>query len=335
MAKFLPVLFYSQLFVKIPELHSDFSDQTVIVTGSNTGLGLEAARHLVRLKAAKVILAVRTISKGEAAVENILRTTGAKKNTIEVWQLDLSSPESIKAFAKRASDLDRLDAVIQNAGVLTQNWSIAEETKTESHIAVNLIGALLLGLLLLPKLRETGKKYDTRTRLSFVGSDIMYIAKIKEANVPGSLLDALNDKEGSDLGDRYGVSKQLLFYAVHEIAARSPVSPESNVIINVMTPGACESDLFRDDISWIGKLVQRIAITLFARTTEVGGRTLVDAVKPELGTDAHGAFLMDCKVARNGSNMETTQGLALQKRSNEDLFAKLEELSPGVTKVLN
>jgi hypothetical protein len=33
--------------------------------------------------------------------------------------------------------------------------------------------------------------------------------------------------------------------------------------------------------------------------------------------------------------METTQGLALQKRFNEELFAKLEEISPGVTKALN
>jgi hypothetical protein len=94
----------------------------------------------------------------------------------------------------------------------------------------------------------------------------------------------------------YGASKQLLFYAMHEIATRSPVSPESNVIINVMTPGACQSDLFRDDVSWFAKMAQKIAIAIFARTTEVGGRTLVHAVKPELGTDAHGAFLMDCKV---------------------------------------
>jgi NAD(P)-dependent dehydrogenase (short-subunit alcohol dehydrogenase family) len=200
--QFMPVLLRSQLFVSIPELHSDFSGQTVIVTGSNTGLGLEAARHLVRLNAARVILAVRTVSKGEAAAEKILQTTSAKQNNIEVWQLDISKPDSIKAFAERANGLDRVDAVIQNAGVLSNNWSVTEETKTESHIAINVIGAVLLCLLLLPKLRETGQKYGVRTRFSFVGSDMMYVAQIKEANVPGSLLDALNDKEGSDIGDR-------------------------------------------------------------------------------------------------------------------------------------
>jgi retinol dehydrogenase 12 len=62
MVYFLDLL-YSQLLVKIPEQTSDFTNQTVIVTGSNTGLGLEAARLLLRLNASKVILAVRTISK--------------------------------------------------------------------------------------------------------------------------------------------------------------------------------------------------------------------------------------------------------------------------------
>jgi NAD(P)-dependent dehydrogenase (short-subunit alcohol dehydrogenase family) len=70
MVYFLDLL-YSQLLVKIPEQTSDFSNQTVIVTGSNTGLGLEAARLLIRLNASKVILAVRTISKGEAAARSI------------------------------------------------------------------------------------------------------------------------------------------------------------------------------------------------------------------------------------------------------------------------
>lgn len=86
-------------------------------------------------------------------------------------------------------------------------------------------------------------------------------------------------------------------YAIREIASRSPVTSDSNVIINFMTPGACRSDIFRDDLPWIKNLAKELMLTIFARTTEVGGRTLVDAVRPDLGVDAHGAFLMDCKVA--------------------------------------
>jgi NAD(P)-dependent dehydrogenase (short-subunit alcohol dehydrogenase family) len=116
MVYFLDLL-YSQLLVKIPEQTSDFTNQTVIVTGSNTGLGLEAARLLLRLNASKVILAVRTISKGEAAAKSIISSCSVPASRVEVWQLDMSNKESIVAFAKRAAALDRLDAAILNDGV--------------------------------------------------------------------------------------------------------------------------------------------------------------------------------------------------------------------------
>ena len=96
---------------------------------------------------------------------------------------------------------------------------------------------------------------------------------------------------------RYKVSKLLLLYAVRSIAAKSPVSPKSNVVINYLTPGACKSDIFRDEASWLQRLIMTIGIAMFARTTEAGSRTFVHAVQPDVGKDTHGAFLMDCKVA--------------------------------------
>jgi NAD(P)-dependent dehydrogenase (short-subunit alcohol dehydrogenase family) len=197
---FMPILLYSQLLVHIPYPTQSFAGQTIIVTGSNTGLGLEAARHFVRLGATKVILAVRTISKGEAAAENILASTKATKNTVEVWQLDLSDYESIKRFAKRVEGLERLDAVVQNAGIMQMTFKTIEGE--EAHIRVNVVGAVLLGLLVLPKLRASAKAFNTRTRLSFVGSDMQYVAVMKETETDGSLFDVLNDEKKSDIGDR-------------------------------------------------------------------------------------------------------------------------------------
>jgi NAD(P)-dependent dehydrogenase (short-subunit alcohol dehydrogenase family) len=200
MSAFGSKLLYSQWFVRIPRQNHDFSGQTVIVTGSNTGLGLEAVRQLVRHGAAKVIMAVRTISKGEAAARQVLADTKATKDVVEVWPLDLSNYDSIKAFGARVEKLERLDAVIQNAGVLLQHWETANED--EAHVGVNVMGALLVGLLVLPKLRESARKFGTRTRLSFVGSDTMLIAKFKEANTKGSLFDALHNEGDIDINDR-------------------------------------------------------------------------------------------------------------------------------------
>jgi len=161
----------SQLLTSIPKPTATFSGQTVIVTGSNTGLGREAARQIVGLGAAKVIIAVRTVTKGEAAAQDIVKSCGVPKATVEVWQLDMSDPESVKSFAMRASSLKRLDAALLNAGILTSKWDTVGGV--ESHVAVNVIGALLLTCLLLPIMRQSAAHTGVRGRLSIVGSDMM------------------------------------------------------------------------------------------------------------------------------------------------------------------
>jgi NAD(P)-dependent dehydrogenase (short-subunit alcohol dehydrogenase family) len=85
-----------------------------IVTGSNIGLGLEAAKHLVQASAARVIMAVRNVKAGEEAKGYVERTTGIR-GVAEVWPLDLSSYKSVQEFAKRATELDRIDCLLENA----------------------------------------------------------------------------------------------------------------------------------------------------------------------------------------------------------------------------
>lgn len=198
---FFPTFLYSQLFVTPKYPDHDFTGQTIIVTGSNVGLGFEAVRHLVRLNAARVIIACRTISKGEKAKEEILSSTKRKDDCIEVWKLDLSDYDSVKAFAERAEGLDRLDAVIENAGVSNSDWSFDEKGE-ETTIKTNVISTFLLALLLLPKLREAGKKYETKTRLEIVTSEMHHFAKIdaaREENLYSSLAEQAKQKSGSNL----------------------------------------------------------------------------------------------------------------------------------------
>jgi NAD(P)-dependent dehydrogenase (short-subunit alcohol dehydrogenase family) len=67
-----------------------------IVTGANSGLGFEAAKHYVTLGAAKVIMAVRNVVAGEKAKADIEAATGGVAAGIaEVWPLDLASYESV------------------------------------------------------------------------------------------------------------------------------------------------------------------------------------------------------------------------------------------------
>jgi len=109
-------LLRSQVTVSIPVPTASFAGETVIITGANTGLGREAAKHIVRLGASKVILACRNVSKGEEARVYIEKET-KKTGTTEVWELDMSNYDSVKRFARRAEKEERLDAVILNAGI--------------------------------------------------------------------------------------------------------------------------------------------------------------------------------------------------------------------------
>jgi retinol dehydrogenase-12 len=155
-------------FVKLPYPTQSFAGQTIIVTGANTGLGLEAARHFTRLNAAKVILASRSISKGEEAAHSIEETTG-RKGICEVWQLDLGNFDSVKKFTERAAELDRLDIVCENAGIAALGYKELEGM--ESMIAVNVVGTFLMALNFLPILRKSGKKTGTVPRLVVTTSD--------------------------------------------------------------------------------------------------------------------------------------------------------------------
>lgn len=329
---FITTFLHSQLLVTLPYPTTLFTGQTIIVTGGNSGLGLEAARHFIRLDAAKVILSVRSVSKGKTAAADISTSTNTPTSRIEVWPLDLASHDSIKQFAARVSRTERLDAVVMNAGILTSKYELVGEE--ESTIAINVINTSLLGLMVLPKLRESAKTFGARGRLVFVGSDLQLVAKFTEQNVLGKrILEALREKETANMGDRYNTSKLLLLYAVRSIAARSPVSSDSNVIINYLTPGACKSDLFRDEASWISRMAMGAAVALVARTTEVGSRTYLDAARPDVSADTHGKFLMDCKIWPNGENVDSEHGQKLQERFVSELFAKLEGIQPGVTSI--
>ena len=144
------------------------SGGTYIVTGANTGLGFEAAKHLVELGAAKVIMGVRNIGAGEEAKAEIQTATGIL-NVAEVWALDLSSYESVRTFAKKAiAELDRIDAVIENAAV-----AMAQRVLAEGHIlpvTVNVYSTFLLGILLLPKMSESARRFGILPHITIVTS---------------------------------------------------------------------------------------------------------------------------------------------------------------------
>lgn len=226
---------HSQLMVTPPKPSASFAGKTIIVTGSNTGLGKEACRWIVQLGASKIIIACRNIEKGKAAAKDIQSTTSCSANVLEVWELDLSSYPSVKAFADRAkSELARLDALLLNAGVTVRTFRIFNGN--EETINTNVISCALLAFLLYPKLRETATRFNTQPHLSVTVSEMHELAKFKERNAPpGQLFAALAEEKNFNANDRYMTSKLLEILFVKQMAVVCPL--KNNVIINAINPG--------------------------------------------------------------------------------------------------
>src|SRR5256714_7581914 len=117
--------------------------RTIVVTGANSGIGKVAARELARA-GARVTLAVRDTTKGEAAAAEMTGDVGVR-------ELDLSDLSSVRAFAE-AWEGD-LDVLINNAGVMATPLTRTKDG-FELQIGTNHLGHFALTNLLLPRITE-------------------------------------------------------------------------------------------------------------------------------------------------------------------------------------
>lgn len=190
---------HTQLILKIPIPTASFASKTVIITGASSGLGKEAAKHIVRLGASKVILGCRSVPKGDKVKLEIETSLKCNSNIIEVWEVDIESPPSVKQFVDKASNLPRLDVLINNAGM--QSIKFQTSYGTERIVAVNVIGTFLLALQLIPKLKETAKAFGATPHMTFVGSALYDVAKYPEEH-GNDIFAWLSDKSHLNMMDQ-------------------------------------------------------------------------------------------------------------------------------------
>ena len=120
----------------------DLHGRTAVVTGSNAGIGLVAARTLAE-HGAHVVLAVRNVESGRAAAAGIDGST-----TVEA--LDLASLESVRQFADRVAG--PVDLLVNNAGVMSPPTHRTTADGFELQFGTNHLGHFALTGRLLPRL---------------------------------------------------------------------------------------------------------------------------------------------------------------------------------------
>jgi NAD(P)-dependent dehydrogenase (short-subunit alcohol dehydrogenase family) len=128
----------------------DQTGKLAVVTGANSGTGKEATKRLAAA-GARVVMAVRTVAKGEAARAEILaEVPGAQ---LEIRRLDLADLASVQEFAEGlADDEPHLDLLINNAGVMHPPKRFATADGFELQFGSNFLGPFALTVRLLPLL---------------------------------------------------------------------------------------------------------------------------------------------------------------------------------------
>ena len=274
---------YRQWFKKPTPLASDIdlSSQTAIITGSNVGLGFEAALELAQHQISRIVLGVRNVQAGERARQQIIQQS--PKCSVEVWALDMNSYESTIEFGRRARSLPRVDIVILNAGIQCRKFQLSP-TGHELQLQVNYLSTALLSLLLLPTLVSSSS--NGARHLTIVSSELYEWTPFTQRSAP-DLFKVLDDPKAFST-DYYGISKLLLVLWAIELASKVD---RTQVIINCVNPGLCWSSLHRDHDSF-GLRVFKHAV---AWSTAQGGHCLSNAAVVQT-EETHGCFLSEQRI---------------------------------------
>jgi NAD(P)-dependent dehydrogenase (short-subunit alcohol dehydrogenase family) len=266
-----------------------FAGKTVLITGANAGLGFEASLKFAALGASRLIFGVRTLWKGEEARSKICQQTGYSKDNIHLYELDMSTFDSVKRFAVAISREERIDIAILNAGVVSPSFRLSPEGY-EMTVQVMVLSTALLAILIIPQLRKSAMIAKTPAHLEIVASIACRSAKIdcfSQSN--DAILNQVNQAKFFGVQRQYQMAKLFQMYILEGLVqgTRSiecdPGDP--GIIINAVCPGPCKTTIGRD-FSTILQVPMLILQSIFFRTAEQGARSYVSGAI--LGPECHG-----------------------------------------------
>jgi len=236
--------------------------RTALITGANTGIGYEAARVLAQ-RGARVLLGCRSVSKGEQATAAIRALHPEAE--LEFVALDLADLGSVRDAAARVMAEERLDLLINNAGVMVPPKSRTKDG-FELQFGVNHLGHFALTGLLLPEMLEEP------------GARIVTVASL--AHQFGTMrFDDLQAERSYNAGARYGMSKLANLLFTFELHRRLQ-SAEADVAALACHPGGADTELARHTPQMIYQSVRPFARMVLNSPAEGALPTLRAATDP-------------------------------------------------------
>ncbi|KAN0096656.1 putative carbonyl reductase [Hyaloscypha variabilis] len=275
---------------------TSMAGQTAIITGGNTGIGFEIARQYLTLKASRIIITVRSESKGRDAIAALRADPAVKAANpsaiIEAFILDLEDYQSALRFVQKVKkEVLELNVLLCNAGMNIVKY---EESKSghEMVIQVNCYTHFFIILELLPLLRTTAVKQGTPSRLTIVGSTMQTLHTLSNHpfNPPDTILSHFDDRKAYNM-KRYADAKLTDNAFIRKLATTVSAN---EVIVNNVCPGMVATE-FDKGLPVYLRLPMSLIRAVRARSVEQGVWALVYATAVA-GPESHGKFLNHNKV---------------------------------------
>ncbi|ARN75654.1 SDR family oxidoreductase [Oceanicoccus sagamiensis] len=273
----------------------DLKGKTALVTGANTGLGLETTRVLA-LRGAKVIMACRDQQKAEAARDKIVAESAGNIQPEQLLNLplDMNALASVRASAEEFLSWDMpLDILINNAGIM-----IPMERRTEdgfeAHLGINHLAHFLFTRLIIDALKRAGQ-----ARVVVVASGAMGMA------TQTAELNDINWEERKFSGMRsYGDSKLMNLLFAKELNKRFN---QDGIVANALHPGVIATELARDQ-SLPFMILGLVAIPFMKSKGQGAATSVYLATSPDYASKG-GLYFSSCQEARPEYKLASDEAL--------------------------
>jgi NAD(P)-dependent dehydrogenase (short-subunit alcohol dehydrogenase family) len=239
----------------------DLTGKHIAITGANSGIGFEAAKVFVQ-KNAEITIFCRNPEKAEAAKLQIAKAAGPK-GKVNLILMDLSSLESVRRAAPEfLANNDKLDVLINNAGLMMIPTRTLTKDGFETQLGVNHLGHFLFAQMLFPLIEKAAGRIVAVSSIAHRWG----LKRIK--------FEDLNFDEGYSSTASYGQSKLANMLFAQELQKRLKAKG-SAVNAYVVHPGYADTNLQRTGPGGIEKWAMETFGRLIAHPPAHGAKSLV------------------------------------------------------------